>query len=147
MNARSALLFYLKCCYAFCLVLCCHRREKGGVGLMQVPGNNGKQIKSNLGQIGEISDSFVRHKNISTQSYLHYVRGRGRGVSGIYCVCRGRGGRGLKGERKGDSERLKKKWRKGGGDCPRTVSPIFFFFFKPHHSTFERFTFTISHSE
>lgn len=62
------------------------------------------------------------------------------GLSGIWvcvCVCVsmsvfvwwGRGGWGLKWERKGDSDRLKKKWRKGGGDWPGAVSPIFFLFF------------------
>lgn len=38
-------------------------------------------------------------------------------------MCWGKGGWGLKWERKGDSDRLKKKWRKGGGDWPGAVSP------------------------
>ena len=86
-------------------------------------------------------------QSLSTKSHLHYVRGRG-GVFGIWacaCVCMcvrvcvrvcwGRGGWGLKWERKGDSDRLKKKWRKGGGDWPGAVSPKTIHL-KPHRSTF-----------
>lgn len=72
---------------------------------------------------------FRQTQNLSTKSHLHYVRGRRGGglafepVCVRVCVCWGRGGRGLKWERKGDSDRLKKKWRKGGGDWPGAVSP------------------------
>lgn len=111
--------------------------------VMQVSKKWLPRSKAKLARRGKISQSetFVRHKiYLQNLTYITCMRPDGGGdsfISVCVCVlvCWGRGGRGLKWERKGDSDRLKKKWRKGGGDWPGAVSSKKIFLSQPHHST------------
>ena len=143
--------------------MCCHRRKKGREGgvvvgrerMIQVPRNwlhwtMASRSRATVARWGRYHTEAQSQRPSSDKKSIYKIsltlcEVKGGGVSGIWasvcvcvcvCVCWGRGGRRLKWERKGDSDRLKKKWRKGGGDWPGAVSPKKKKkkLSKPHHS-------------
>lgn len=131
-----------------CAVTAERKAGGGGVGvgrMIQVPGNwlhwtMVSRSRATLAGWGRYHTE-ARSQRLSSDTKSIYkisltlCEGKGReGGRGGGClafepvcvcalVCWGRGGWGLKWERKGDSDRLKKKWRKGGGDWLGAVSP------------------------